>query len=251
MNDVAVLRPSAGMPADEMAVRADLAACYRLVAEAGWDDLSGTHMSAIVPGQEAFLINPFGMLFEEMTASALIKMGLDGEVRQETPYDINRTAFTIHSAVHLARPDVGCVIHLHTPYGMAVSALQEGLLPLTQSAVIVLQDLAYHDFEGVALDLGERERLERDLGERNYMILRNHGTLVMGATIADAFKRMYSLEKVCAAQCMALSGGRPLYPMSAESLAKMAKIRPGGTRSELMWQGLRNRLDRHDPSYRD
>ena len=254
MNDVSRPTNPVGMSAEEAAVRADLAACYRLVADYGWDDLAGTHMSAVVPGEEAMLVNPFGMLFEEMTASSLVKISLkDGKVLQDTPYPVNPTSYTIHSAVHQVRRDVGCAIHLHTVHNMAVSALAEGLLPLTQSALLITEDLAYHEFEGVAVNLEERERLQRDLGDRNHMILRNHGALVVGATVAEAFKRAYAFEKICAAQCLTLAMGRPLNPIAPAAAAQLAG-RPASNkqaRLELMWQGLRNRLDRRDPRYRE
>ena len=251
MDDSAALQPTSRISGAERAAREDLAACYRLVADYGWDDLAGTHISHIVPGEEAFLLNPLGIIFEQITASCLMKISFDGEVLEKTSYALNAAAFTIHSAVHQARRDVGCVIHLHTQHGMAVSALEEGLLPLTQSAAVVMDDLVYHDYEGIALNLEERERLQRDLGDHNMMILRNHGTLVVGDTAAQAFKRLYMLEKACEMQCLTLGMGRPLRPMPPEALTQIQslKIRSTG-HNDLMWEGLRQRLEGREPSYR-
>ena len=185
----------------ERAVRIDLAACYRLVALYGWDDLVFTHISARVPGPEHhFLINPYGMMFEEITASSLVKVDADGNALGNSPYAVNPAGFTIHSAVHEVREDAGCVIHLHTPDGTAVATSSTGLLPLNQTAQLVLPDLAYHDYEGVALDLDERPRLQRDLSRHNIMLLRNHGTLTVGRSVAEAFLRMYLLERACTMQ---------------------------------------------------
>lgn len=211
--------------AAEWRVRVDLAACYRLVALYGWDDLLATHISARVPGaHEAFLVNPFGLAFEEITASSLVKVGLDGALLTPSPYGINPAAFTIHSAIHEARRDAVCVLHLHSDSGTAVSALAEGLLPVNQTAMLVEGDLAYHSFEGVALDLDERARLQSDLGECNYMLLRNHGTLVTGGSVAEAFLRCYTLEKACTAQICALSMGRPLQPVDAEARRRTHEV---------------------------
>lgn len=182
--------------AEEWALRVDLAAAYRLVALYGWDDLIFTHLSARVPGPEHhFLINPYTHMFEEITASSLVKIDVDGNKVMETPAPVNRAGFVIHSAIHNAREDAVAVLHLHTPYGQAVSAMAEGLMPHTQTAMIAHHDIAYHDFEGIATDLEERERLVEDLGTKNAMILRNHGTLTVGATVAEAFLRMYFLER--------------------------------------------------------
>src|ERR1700742_41173 len=176
----------------EWSQRVNLAAAYRLVSLFGWDDLVDTHISARVPGPEHhFLINPYGMLFEEITASSLVKVDLAGNQLSESAYRINPAGFTIHSAIHEAREDAGCVIHLHTLDGVAVSSCAEGLQPFNQSAQYVTHDLAYHDYEGIALDHDERPRLQRDLGAKNLMLLRNHGTLTVGRSVASAFERMY------------------------------------------------------------
>jgi ribulose-5-phosphate 4-epimerase/fuculose-1-phosphate aldolase len=193
---------------EEWKLRVDLAAAYRLVAHYGWDDLIFTHMSVRVPGPEHhFLLNPYNLMFEEVTASSLIKVDLHGNPVEPTPFITNPAGFTIHSAVHMAREDAHAVIHLHTPHGQAVAAHSEGLLPLTQTAMLVGGDLAFHDYEGVATDLEERERIVADLGTRSAMLLRNHGTLTVGETVGEAFIRMYFLERACEAQIYALSAG--------------------------------------------
>ena len=242
---------------EEWRVRVDLAACYRLVAHYRWDDLVFTHISARVPGEaRAFLLNPYGMMFEEITASSLVKLDFDGNVMLPSEeYGVNLAGFTIHSAVLMARPDVGSVIHLHSRDGAAVSAQQEGLLPLTQTAMIARAFLAYHDYEGIALDLGERERLVKDLGDKCLMMLRNHGTLGCGPTVADAFVRIFTLERACEMQVAALAGGRALTIPSEEAQQTVARQveesanadRPG----DLAWPALLRMLDRADASYRE
>src|SRR5258707_5439923 len=198
----ALIRSTKGqVSAAEWAARTDLAAAYRAVAMFGWDDLVFTHISARIPGPEHhFLINPYGMMFEEITASSLVKIGLDGKPVGYSPFPVNPAGFTIHSAVHEAREDAGCVMHLHTPDGTAVATSSERLLPLNQTAQLVIPDLAYHDYEGVALDHDERPRLQKDLGTKNAMLLHNHGTLTVGKTCAEAFLRMYFLERSCTMQ---------------------------------------------------
>src|SRR3981189_2303585 len=197
-----------GMPADESNQRVNLAACYRLVALFGWDDLVDTHISARIPGPEHhFLINPYGLLFEEITASSLVKIDLEGNVLQETPCFINPAGFTIHSAIHAAREDAHYVMHLHSDDGVAVAAQAQGLMPLSQHALIVLPRLAYHDYEGIALNHDERERLVADIGDKTLMLLRNHGTLAGGDTAADCWGGVYYLERACTMQVKALSGG--------------------------------------------
>src|SRR5579871_1877404 len=194
---------------EEWKVRVDLAALYRLVAREGWDDMIYTHISARIPGPEHhFLLNPYGYFFEEITASSLVKVDLEGNVLTDTPYFVNAAGFTIHSAIHAARDDALFVMHLHTNHGCAVAAQQDGLLPLTQHGLITLPRLAYHDYEGIALNLDERERLVADLGDKSVMLLRNHGTLALGPTAADAWSRMFILEKACRQQILALSAGR-------------------------------------------
>src|SRR5881275_1023428 len=193
---------------EEWKIRVDLAAAYRLVAYYGWDDLIFTHLSARVPGPEHhFLLNPYNLMFEEVTASSLVKVDMNGLPVEPTPFITNPAGFTIHSAIHMAREDAHAVMHLHTPAGQAVSAHNEGLLPLTQTAMLIRGELAFHDYEGVAVDLDERERLVADLGEKNAMILRNHGTLAVGKNVGECFIRLYYLERACQAQIMALSAG--------------------------------------------
>lgn len=236
----------------EQEARVDLAAAFRLAAHYGWDDLLATHMSVRVPGEETFLINPFGLMFEEVTASSLVKVDLDGNILSNTGYPVNAAGFTIHSAVHEGRPEVGCVIHLHTEAGIAVSGLEEGLLPLNQSSMLIRTDVAYHDYEGVALDLGERERLQRDLGDHGMMILRNHGTLTVGGTVAAAFSRMFSLERACRLQCATLSQGRKINQPSPEALEKTALLAETFRKevnTALTWAALRRKLDRITTDY--
>src|SRR5712691_1857211 len=189
---------------EEWQTRVDLAAAYRLVADYGWDDLIFTHLSARVPGPEHhFLINPYGMMFEEITASSLVNVNLEGRIVMASPYFINPAGFTIHSAVHEAREDALCVIHLHTHNGIAVSAQENGLLPISQQSLVALSSLAYHEYEGLALNPDEKTRLVADLGVKNNMILRNHGLLTIGKTPAEAFLSMYILESACRIQLLA------------------------------------------------
>jgi ribulose-5-phosphate 4-epimerase/fuculose-1-phosphate aldolase len=240
---------------DEWQARVDLAAAYRLVAHYGWDDLIFTHLSARVPGPEHhFLINPYGMMFEEITASSLVKINLQGEIVSPSPYFINPAGFTIHSAVHAAREDALCVIHLHTVHGIAVSAHKNGLLPISQQSLFALTSLAYHDYEGLALNKDEKSRLVADLGNKNNMILRNHGLLTVGKTAAEAFLSMYILESACRIQILAQSGGGTLLPVSEpilENVASQLSAVTVGQGAQLAWPGLLRKLDRLDPSYRE
>ncbi|MCH7854840.1 MAG: class II aldolase/adducin family protein [Proteobacteria bacterium] len=240
---------------EEWQVRVDLAACYRLIAMFGWDDLVFTHISARIPGpDEHFLINAYGLMFEEMTASSLIKVDLQGKIILDTPYFINPAGFTIHSAVHEARSDVGCVLHTHTKAGIAVSAQSNGLLPLSQTSLFPLASLAYHDYEGVALNADEKPRLVADLGAGTFMILRNHGLLTVGATIADAFLAMYILETACQTQIMAQSAGVELTQINERILAGIAAQQEEVTKGlggQLIWPGLLRKLDRQNSGYRD
>src|ERR1700761_1704591 len=216
-----------GMTDAEWEQRVNLAACYRLIAHYGWDDLVDTHISARVPGPEHhFLINPYGLMFDEITASSLVKVDLDGNQLTKSDYSINPAGFPIHSAIHEVREDAGCVLHLHTPDGTAVATSKEGLLPLNQTAQLVLPDLAYHDYEGVALDLDERPRLQRDLGPKNIMLLHNHGTLTVGRACGEAFLRMYFLERACTMQVRTrmLGAAAEDYPTAPEVIDKNAKL---------------------------
>jgi ribulose-5-phosphate 4-epimerase/fuculose-1-phosphate aldolase len=238
---------------EEWTARVELAALYRLVALHGWDDAIFTHISLRVPGPEHhFLINPYGVFFEEMTASALVKIDLQGEVVMETPYRINPAGFTIHSAVHAARADAHCVMHLHTDCGVGVSAQAEGLLPISQNHLILIPQLAYHAYEGIALDLDERERLVADLGDKRLMLLRNHGTLAVGGDAPEAWMAMYFLERACAQQVAALSGGRDrllLAPEAAQTTVRGQASRGFGPLPRLAWPGLLRKLDRELPGY--
>lgn len=239
---------------NEWQIRVDLAACYRLIAMHGWDDLVFTHISARVPGaDEHFLINPYGMLFEEITASSLVKVDLNGDKVLDSPYPVNPAGFTIHSAVHEARADVGCVIHTHTRAGVAVSVQKDGLLPLSQISLFPFATLSYHDYEGVALNEEEKPRLVADLGTKNAMILRNHGLLTTGPTIADAFLMMYALEKACQTQVMAQSCGRELIQVPSpivDGIAAQAEMVTKGLGGQIAWPALLRKLDRQDASYK-
>src|SRR5579871_969230 len=243
--------------AEEWQTRVDLAACYRLVALYGYTEGVANHISARVPGtHDQFLINPYGMLYEEMDASSLVKIDCDGNVLfNATDYGINTAGFVIHSAIHMARHDVDCVAHTHTPAGMAVSAMECGLLPLAQTSMRFVH-IAYHDFEGVADDLDERERLVRDLGEHEAMVLRNHGLLVVGRTIPAAFNLLYRMERACEVQVMALSCNTKLTIPSTEILEKtFDKVKPRPDKpnrnGDLAWPALLRKLDRIDPSYKN
>lgn len=241
--------------AEEWAVRVDLAACYRLIAMHGWDDLVFTHISARVPGpDEHFLINAYGMLFEEITASSLVKVNLDGEKVVDSPYPINPAGFVIHSAIHEGRPDVGCVLHTHTKAGVAVSAQADGLLPISQVSLFAYATLAYHDYEGVALNDDEKPRLVADLRTRNALILRNHGLLTTGPTIPDAFLMMYALETACQTQVMAQSSGGELVHIPqpiVDGIQAQAEVVLKGLGGQLAWPGLLRKLDRLDTGFRD
>ena len=240
---------------EEWQARVDLAAAYRLVALFGWDDLVFTHISSRLPGPDhQFLINPYGMLFDEITASSLVKIDLNGNILMETPYHVNPAGFTIHSAVHAAREDAMCVMHTHSNEGVAVSAQKEGLLPLSQHSMFALCSIGYHDYEGVALNEDEKPRLVKDLGSNRHLILRNHGLLTVGANPAEAFLAMYNLQRACRIQIMAQAGGGELINISDSVLAGVVAQMKQATRgigAELVWPGLIRKLDRLDPSYRD
>ena len=248
---------------EEWQARCNLAAVYRLVALHGWTDLVFTHISLRLPDeigedgqpQERFLINPYGVFFEEMTASALVKISIEGQIKDETPYFINPAGFTVHSAVHSAREDAGCVIHVHTPYGIAVSVQKQGLRAYTQFAMQILNDISYHAYEGIALDLEERARLIEDLGANNIMILRNHGTLTIGANPAIAFLRMYFLENACKTQILAQAVGGEAHlheedaTMSAHVAQQGSPAFIPGMGDNLVWPGLLRKLHRANPHW--
>lgn len=262
MTKAAMLKPNRKplrerVSAEEWRARVDLAACYRLVAHYGMTDMIYTHITARVPGPEHhFLINPYGLLFDEINASSLVKIDLEGAVVRQPDHDypINYAGFVIHGAIHAARQDVQCVIHTHTRAGMAVSAQKQGLLPLTQTAMRFYGLLGYHDYVGPAVDLAERKSLVADLGPHAAMILRNHGLLACGPTVAEAFNTIYWLERACQAQVDALAGGQPVTLPSAEVAEKTAHLykpdvrRPWGV---LEWPAMLRMLDRRDSSYRE
>ena len=242
--------------AEEWQTRVDLAACYRLVASYGWDDLVFTHITAKIPGVEnQFLINPYGMFFSEITASSLVKIDLNGnKLDADNPFPINPAGFTIHSAIHAARHDAKCVLHVHTPNGVAVSAQKNGVLPISQQSIFVLASLAYHNYEGVALNEDEKPRLVRDLGDKTFFMLRNHGLLTVGESIADAFQAMYIFESTCMIQVRAQAGGGDLIPIpqpildGAQAQARMVTKGLGGG---FAWPGLLRKLDRMESNFRD
>ena len=240
--------------AEEWQQRVDLAACYRLVALYGWDDLIFTHVSARLPGPEHhFLINPYGMTFDEVTASSLVKIDLEGKKLLDSPFEINPAGFTIHGAIHAARDDARCVLHTHSVNGVAVSAQQRGVVPISQQAMVVLSSLAYHDYEGIALNEDEKPRLVRDLGDKTFFMLRNHGLITVAPTIPDAFLAMYLFEEVCAIQLRAQAASPELIPIDPKILAGAGAAIKAVTRGlggALAWPGLLRKLDRIDPGYR-
>ena len=240
---------------EEWAIRVDLAAAYRLVAHYGWDDLIFTHLSARIPGPEHhFLLNPYQLMFEEVTASSLIKVDVHGNPVDPTRFITNPAGFTIHSAVHMARDDAQAVMHLHTPAGQAVAAHAEGLLPLTQTAMLVLGDLAFHDYEGVAVDHDERQRIVADLGAKGAMLLRNHGTMAVGGNVGECFLKLYFIERACEAQVMALSAGDSINrpPQGAAELAaSQGGVGLKMAANLLAWPALLRKAYRLDPLFAD
>ncbi|AFI70361.1 class II aldolase/adducin family protein [Burkholderia pseudomallei] len=243
---------AAGIDPAEWKRRCDLAACYRLVAMHGWDDLIFTHISARVPGSDHhFLINPYGMMFEEITASSLVKVDPAGNKVDDSPYPVNRAGFIIHSAVHAAREDVQCVLHTHTRAGVAVSAQRGGVRAVSQQSTFVLPSLAYHDYEGVALRDDEKPRLQADLGGATFLMLRNHGLLTVGPTIADAFLAMYLFETACQIQLAAQSGGEliEIPPEIVATSAEAAAVQTGGLGGAFVWPALLRKLERRGGGY--
>ncbi len=244
--------------AAEWQARVDLAACYRLVAAYGWDDLIFTHISAKVPGTEDFLINPYGLMFSEITASSLVKVDLAGNKLMDSPYDINPAGYTIHSAVHEVRHDVNCVLHTHTASGVAVAAQRGGILPISQQSLFVLSSLSYHDYEGVALNHEEKARLQADLGDTTFMMLRNHGLMVCSGSVPEAFLSMFTFQRACDIQVLAQSGGSELIPIPQQILDGAKAMMKGVTTTSktsgggaLAWPALLRKLDRMDPSFRE
>jgi ribulose-5-phosphate 4-epimerase/fuculose-1-phosphate aldolase len=239
--------------AHESQLRIDLAACYRLVALYGWADLVFTHISVRIPGPEHhFLINPYGLMFDEITASSLIKVDQSCNKLSDSPHPVNPAGFIIHSCIHAGREDVGCVLHTHTRAGIAVSAQKDGILPISQQSTFVLSSLAYHDYEGVAVREDEKPRLQADLGSATFLMLRNHGLLTVGKTVADAFLAMYAFQTTCEIQIAAQSGGGELARIDArivEGIGHAMKVQ--GLEGSLIWPALLRRLDRLDPGYRN
>lgn len=241
------------MSTDERSLRVDLAAAYRLLAHFGWDDLVFTHISVKLPGTDQFLINPYGMLFDEITASSLVVVDAAGQKVRESPYPVNPAGFVIHSAIHAARHDALCVLHTHASAGVAVSAQKGGLLPISQQATVALASLGYHGYEGIALRDDEKPRLVRDLGDKTALVLRSHGLLTVGGSVADAFLAMYVLVRACEIQLLAQRGGDlvevdgRIVAGVKENVAAVTKGMGGG----LAWPGLLRRLDRVGPGYRD
>ena len=240
--------------AEEWKLRVDLAACYRLVAHYGWSDLVFTHISARIPGPEHhFLINPYGLMFDEITASSLVKVDQQCNKLIDSPYPVNPAGFVIHSAVHEARENAGCVLHTHTRAGVAVSAQKAGILPLSQQSTFVLASLAYHDYEGVAFREEEKPRLQADLGQANFLVLRNHGLLTVGKTIADAFLSMYTFEATCQIQIGAQAGGEltHVHPQIVQGVSEAMRVQTGGLGGSFVWPALIRKLNRIDPSYQE
>lgn len=238
---------------NEWATRRDLAAAYRLVALFGWDDLVFTHISAKIPEEETFLINPYGLGFDEITASSLVKINLRGEKVSDSPFTINPAGFLIHSCIHEAREDAGCVLHTHSINGVAVSCQKDGLLPVSQFAASLLHTLSYHDYEGLALNDDERPRLVRDLGSSNCLILRNHGLLTVGPTVHTAFSYMHRLEAACMTQLRAMSGAAELIDIPRDILdmaeTQLKSVRLGSSPGEIFWPALLRRLNRVNPGF--
>jgi ribulose-5-phosphate 4-epimerase/fuculose-1-phosphate aldolase len=241
--------------AEEWALRVDLAAAYRLVALYGWSDLVFTHISVRIPGPEHhFLINPYGLMFDEITASSLVKVDQACNKLIESPFPVNPAGFVIHSCIHDARPDVACVLHTHSRAGVAVSAQKNGVLPISQQSAFVLSSLAYHDYEGVALRDDERPRLVQDMGHKTHLMLRNHGLLTVGPSIPEAWLAMYVFENTCRIQIDAQAGGGELVTVDPRILVGLAEVRKtvtAGQGAGIAWPALLRKLDRIDPSFRD
>lgn len=242
---------------DEWKLRVNLAACYRLVAMYGWSDLIFTHISAKLPESVSgkdhhFLINPYGLMFDEITASSLLKIDLQGNQINESTFYVNHAGFVIHSTIHEARHDAVCVLHTHSRAGVAVSAQKEGLLPISQQSSLLLSSLAYHDYEGLAVHDDERDRLKADLGDNKYMILRNHGLLTVGCSVPDAFLAMYFLETSCQIQISAQAGGTlsPVPQKVLDGVTSAVRVQQSkGSAADLAWPALLRRLDRLSPGY--
>ena len=253
MPSVTKMKPRKKIPAAEWEARVDLAACYRLVAQYGMHDLALTHISARVPGHpDQLFLNPYGLLFDEITASSLVKIDMDGNTVEDSDYEVNRAGYVIHSAILAARPEITCVLHTHTIAGMAVSAQAEGLLDLAQCSMRFHNRLAYHDFEGISLDTDERTRLQASMGDKYAMMLRNHGLIVAGRSVPEAWSLNWSLERACQVQVAAQGGGAKVVPAPAEVAEHTAQQmwRGNDLAGKREWPSLLRQLDRVDPSYR-
>jgi len=242
----------AQMSAEEWQTRIDLAACARLCAHYGWVESTGNHVSAKVPGEDAFLVNPYDLMFEEVTASSLLKLDFEGNLAAPTEHQQNPTAFYVHGGFYIERADIGCAIHVHSVAGTAVSCLAEGIMPINQTAMTIADHVAYHDYEGIVLDRSESERINRHLGNRRFLILRNHGTMTFGETIPEAFLRCYVLERTCEVQLQVLASGRPIYPVTPEAISSAGEIggKMGPKSGERGWASQLRLLDRISPDYK-
>ncbi|SEA41718.1 class II aldolase/adducin family protein [Alkalimonas amylolytica] len=238
---------------EEWQLRLDLAACYRLVAHFGWDDLIYTHLSARLPGTDHYLVNAFGLTFDEVTASNLVKVDLQGTILDDTPFQINPAGFTIHSAIHEVRADAHCVIHLHTPATIAVASLEGGLRPLSQYSMFSLPSLSYHQYEGLAVNAEEKARLQADLGQNNHLLLVNHGGLTVGPTVGDAFMRMYDLQRACEIQVLLQSCGEKTIEVPQaiqDGIYQQAKlVHSGSTGGQKAWPAMLRKAWRLDPGF--
>ncbi|MBQ4814445.1 class II aldolase [Pseudoalteromonas luteoviolacea] len=238
---------------EEWQLRVDLAACYRLVEHFRWGDLIYTHMSARLPGTDHYLVNAFGLSFDEVTASNLVKVDLQGNILDDTPFEINPAGFTIHSAIHEVREDAHCVIHLHTKETIAVASLEGGLQPLSQHSMFSLPSLSYHGYEGLAVNDDEKARLQADLGNTNHMLLVNHGGLTVGPTVGDAFMRFYDLQRACEIQVAILATGQPAIPVPQpiqDNIYNQAKVvHSGSTGGQLAWPAMLRKAHRLDPGF--
>ncbi|WP_026318137.1 class II aldolase/adducin family protein [Algicola sagamiensis] len=253
MSEIPKLDLKKKVSAEEWQVRLDLAACYRLVAHFGWDDLIYTHISARVPDTETYLVNPYGLRFDEVTASNLVRVNLKGEVIGNSPFPINPAGFTIHSAIHEVRHDAACVMHLHTNATVAVASLQDGLLPISQYAMFILPSLSYHDYEGLAVESDEKKRLQEDLGESYFMLLRNHGGLTLGPSIGDAFMHMYDLMRACEIQLMIQSTGQTITPIPDEIVQNICQqasvVNLGSTGGQIAWPAMYRKAKQIAPDF--
>ncbi|WP_018982826.1 class II aldolase/adducin family protein [Salinimonas chungwhensis] len=237
----------------EWQTRVDLAACYRLVADMGWGDLIYTHISAKVPDTEFYLVNAFGLTFEEVTASNLVKVDLHGNIHDDTPHAINPAGFTIHSAIHEARSDAKCIIHLHTKATITVASLEDGLQPWSQYSLFSLPSLSYHDYEGLAVNDDERARLQSNLGNTNHMLLPNHGGLTLGSTVGDAFMRFYDLQRACEIQIELMNSGRNIISIPQSIVdgiyEQASKVHSGQTGGQKAWPAMLRKVWRLDPGF--